>query len=105
MTGTQSYDVADRIIGQVAGAHVWPRPRDANDQIIKAVRIMAEMAPQNATEAMLAVQMIAANDAALLFLRRATADGQTVEGSDGNAAAAERIRPWLLRPARQRLSG
>ena len=45
---------------------------------------MAEMAPQNATEAMLAVQMIAANDAALLFLRRATADGQTVEGSDGN---------------------
>ena len=35
---------------------------------------MVEMAPQNATEAMLAVQMIAANDAALLFLRRATAD-------------------------------
>src|SRR5437762_1432225 len=35
---------------------------------------------RNATEAMLAVQMIAVNDAALLFLRRATADGQTVEG-------------------------
>jgi hypothetical protein len=30
---------------------------------------------QTTTEAMLAVQMIAANDAALLFLRRATADG------------------------------
>ena len=83
-TGTQSHDVADRIIEQVAGAHVWPRPKDASDQVIQAVLTMAEMAPQNATEAMLAVQMIAANDAALLFLRRATADGQTVEGSDGN---------------------
>ncbi len=40
---------------------------------------------------MLAVQMIAANDAALLFLRRATADGQTVEGSDGNVLRATRL--------------
>ena len=90
-TGTQSHDVADRIIEQVAGAHVWPRPTDANDQIMKAVRTMAEMAPQNATEAMLAVQMIAANDAALLFLQRATADGQTVEGSAANVLRATRL--------------
>ncbi len=90
-TGTQSHDVADRIIEQVAGVHVWPRPKDASDQVIQAVLTMAEMAPQNATEAMLAVQMIAANDAALLFLRRATADGQTVEGSDGNVLRATRL--------------
>src|SRR6266478_5560192 len=49
---------------------------------------MAEMAAQNATEAILAVQMIAANDAALLFLRRATADGQTVEGSAAHVLRA-----------------
>src|SRR5437870_11829718 len=90
-TGTQSHDVADRIIEQVAGVHVWPRPKDASDQVIQAVLTMAEMGPQNATEAMLAVQMIAANDAALLFLRRATADGQTVEGSDGNVLRATRL--------------
>jgi hypothetical protein len=90
-TGTHSHDVAERIIEQVAGAHVWPRPKDASDNIIKAVRAMAEMAPQNATEAMLAVQMIAANDAALLFLRRATADGQTFEGSDANVLRATRL--------------
>ena len=90
-TGTQSHDVADRIIEQVTGVHVWPRPKDASDQVIQAVLTMAEMAPQNATEAMLAVQMIAANDAALLFLRRATADGQTVEGSDGNVLRATRL--------------
>ena len=90
-TGTQSHDVADRIIEQVAGVHVWPRPKDASDQVIQAVLTMAEMAPQNATEAMLAVQTIAANDAALLFLRRATADGQTVEGSDVNVLRATRL--------------
>jgi len=90
-TGTQSHDVADRIIEQVAGAHVWPRPKDVSDQVIQAVLAMAEMAPQNATEAMLAVQMIAANDAALLFLRHATADGQTVEGSDANVLRATRL--------------
>ena len=90
-TGTQSHDVADRIIEQVASAHVWPRPKDASDQVIQAVRTMTEMAPQNATEAMLAVQMIAANDAALLFLQRAAADGQTVEGPDANVLRATRL--------------
>ncbi len=47
-TGTQSHDVADRIIEQVAGVHVWPRQKDASDQVIQAVLTMAEMAPQNA---------------------------------------------------------
>ena len=37
--------------------------------------------------------MIAANDAALLFLRRATADGQTVEGADADVLRAT----WLMR--------
>ena len=92
-TGTQSHDVAERIIAQVAAAQVWPRPKGASDQVIQAVLTMAEMAPQNATEAMLAVQMIAANDAALLFLRRATADGQTVEGADADVLRAT----WLMR--------
>src|SRR5437762_10391761 len=36
-TGTQSHDVADRIIEQVAGVHVWPRPKDASNQVIQAV--------------------------------------------------------------------
>src|SRR5258708_26064476 len=33
-TGTQSHDVADRIIEQVTGVHVWPRPKDASDQVV-----------------------------------------------------------------------
>ena len=36
-TGTQSHEVADRIIEQVAGVHVWPRQKDASNQVIQAV--------------------------------------------------------------------
>ena len=35
--GTQSHEVADWIIEQVAGVHVWPRPKDASNQVIQAV--------------------------------------------------------------------
>src|SRR2546423_3644428 len=52
---------------------------------------MAEMAPQNVTEAMLATQMIAANDAALLFLRRATLGNQTFYGVEANVHPASRL--------------
>ena len=84
VTGTKSYDVADRIVLQAARAHVCPEPKDADDYILKGVNAMAEMAPQNATEAMLAVQMLATHDAALLFMRRATLQGQTFDGADAN---------------------
>src|SRR6266404_5965441 len=104
-TGTQSHEVADRIIEQVPGVHVWPRPKDANDQVIQAVLTMAEMAPQNATEAMLAVQMIAANDAALLFLRRATADGQTVEGSAAHVLRASGLMRLFVEQLAAKLRG
>ena len=55
-TGTQDYNVADRIINQVANAQVFPRPRDG-DHLTKAIAVISEMAPQNVTEAMLTVQM------------------------------------------------
>jgi hypothetical protein len=90
ITGTSSHDVADRIIHQVANAHVWPKPRDVDDHIIKAIATMAEMAPQNATEAMLAVQMIATHEAGLMFLKRATT-GQYVQQVDANVLHATRL--------------
>jgi hypothetical protein len=90
ITGTSSHDVADRIIQQVANAHVWPKSRDVHDHAIKAIAAMAEMAPQNATEAMLAVQMIATHEAGLMFLRRATA-GQYVQQVDASVLQATRL--------------
>ena len=68
---------------------------------------MAEMAPQNATEAMLAIQMIAANEAALLFLKRATAEGQAFEGCDANLLRATRLMRVFIEQlaAMQKLKG
>src|SRR5215471_4575962 len=51
----------------------------------KEVGILPLLPP---TEAMLSVQMIAAHEAALLFLKRATLQDQTMEGSDANVLRA-----------------
>jgi DNA-binding winged helix-turn-helix (wHTH) protein len=73
-----------------SNALVWPNLKQ-EDAIVPTVAMMAEMAPQNATEAMLAIQMIAASEAALLFLKRATAEGQTLDGCDANVFRATRL--------------
>jgi hypothetical protein len=90
-TGTHSYDVADRLVCQVASAQVWPSSTDPVDRLIKATALMGEMAPQNAMEAMLATQMIATNEAALMFLHRATSAGQTTEVVDANVLRSTRL--------------
>jgi hypothetical protein len=91
LTGTRSGHAANRLMTQAANALVWPKPGDDGDHIMKGVSAIAEMAPQNATEAMLAVQMIAAHEAALMFVRRATGEGQTVAGADANVLRAIRL--------------
>jgi hypothetical protein len=64
---------------------------DAEDDLIKAIAAIGEMEPQNLTEAMLATQMIAANDAALMFLSRATIEDQHPEAIDTNVLRATRL--------------
>jgi hypothetical protein len=91
LTGTQSDHAANRLMIQAANALVWPKPGDDGDHIMKGASAIAEMAPQNATEAMLAVQMIATHEAALMFVRRATGEGQTVAGADANVLRATRL--------------
>jgi hypothetical protein len=96
MTGTHSPDVAHRIVCQVGYAQVWPKPADRVDQMAKSVALIGEMAPQNATEAMVAAQMIATNDAALMFVQRSTLEGQTFEGVDANVLRATRLMRLFL---------
>ena len=91
VTGTRTTEMADRIITQVGGALVWPREDDASVRILKASAAIAEMAPKNATEAMLATQMIATNEAALSFLNRATLETQHTEAIDANVHRATRL--------------
>jgi hypothetical protein len=70
---------------------VWPKPEDQADHLIKAIAFIGEVAPQNATEAMLAVQMISTNEAALTFVRRATLENQSAEAIDANVLRASSL--------------
>jgi hypothetical protein len=101
-TGTQHSDVADRIINQVINAQVCPRPRDG-DHLTKAISMIREMAPQNVTEAMLAVQMIATNDAALMFLGRATTEGASRATRGGQSDSRTSAAPLEYRGSGHRL--
>ena len=91
LTGTRTHEFADHIIVQVGNALVWPKPKGELEPLIKAFAAVAEMAPQNATEAMLAAQMIACHDTAMNFLARATAPEQCVDIVDRNVLRATRL--------------
>jgi hypothetical protein len=82
---------AGRLTFQACRALVWP-PADNDAAIVEGVAAMAELAPQNGIEAMLAVQMIAAHTAALMFLNRATITDQYPETIDSMTTNMEMIQ-------------
>jgi hypothetical protein len=84
-------EVADRILVQVAGSLVWPKPIGDVKALTSGMALIEDMSPQNATEAMLATQMIAAHDAALKFLYRATLDDQPTEVIDASVLRSTRL--------------
>jgi hypothetical protein len=90
VTGVRDEIAADHIMAQAGMALVHPG-RDEVGKLEHAVALMKEMAPQNATEAMLATQMIAVNEAALNFLTRANLEGQPSDGVDRNVVRAARL--------------
>jgi hypothetical protein len=91
VTGIRSRELANRMVIQVVEALVQQKSREAEDDLIKGIAAIGEMEPQNLTEAMLATQMIAANDAALMFLSRATIENQHPEAIDTNVLRATRL--------------
>ena len=62
-----------------------------NKAFLDATAMLAELQPTNATEAMLAAQMIGTQRAAMRFLKRALLTGQTFEGVDANVLRATRL--------------
>jgi hypothetical protein len=58
-------------------------------------------------EAMLAAQMIATSEAALMFVRRSTAEGQNFEAVDANVLRATRLMRLFIQQtdAMQKLKG
>jgi hypothetical protein len=91
VTGVKAAEVANQIVSQMRAMQIWGADGPENDQLFTAFAMMAELKPANATEALLAVQMFGVHEAALLFLKRATLDGQSTEGSDANVVRATRL--------------
>lgn len=100
-------EVADRMAHQMANALVWPKPKDENEYLIKAITALAEFAPKNSIEASLAAQMTATGEAALMFMERATRQDQGSEVIDLNVARATRLMRLHLEQveAMQKLKG
>ena len=93
-SGVRDQRLADKLLVQAAGAslsHWTPKDVSLCQRLELAASALTEMEPSNATEAMLALQMIAVHDAVLLFLMRATQENQTFEGSDANVLRATRL--------------
>jgi hypothetical protein len=93
-SGIRDLRLADRLLVQAAGANLryWTQKDITPCQRLDlAASALTEMRPSNATEAMLATQMIAAHDAALMFLMRATLENQTIDGCDANVLRATRL--------------
>jgi hypothetical protein len=90
-TGTRTESGADLIINQLMAMQVSFRRRTEEQRVIAATDLILEFEPTNPTEALLSVQMFGVHEAALLFLQRATLDGQTFEGNDANVLRATRL--------------
>jgi hypothetical protein len=106
VTGSLSDDAAQRLTIQACHALVWP-PVDNRSAIIAGVTAMADLAPSNGIEGMLAVQMLAAHNAALMFLNRATIKEQHPEAIDSNVIRASRLMRVFVEQvdAMQKLKG
>ena len=91
-TGIKSKELAQRILSQVQLIQVLEPPTDPlGDRLGIALQTLRELQPQNATQALLASQMIGVHHAAITFLYRATLQGQTFDGTDANVLRATRL--------------
>ncbi|WP_373089332.1 hypothetical protein [Sneathiella sp.] len=68
-----------------------------NARIIKAVDLFESIKPADGMEAMLAVQMVGAHEAAMECLRRAMVPGQTFEGRANNLGHAQKMMSLYAR--------
>jgi len=89
--GLRSGKAASHLVTQAVNTPDWCGSQDAADRWVTTQEMLREICPKGATEALLAIQMIAIHNAALMFLTRATVAGQTFEGADANVTRAVRL--------------
>jgi hypothetical protein len=109
-SGIKAPSVADKLLLQAESATLphW-RTKDSTpgQRLELAGSALAEMEPSNVTEAMLATQMIAAHDAALLFVSQATLTETSEERRNDNTERACKFLTLFIQQmdAMQRLKG
>jgi len=109
-SGVKARSVADRLVSQTASATLryWGLKDSTPGQRLElAASALAEMEPSNATEAMLANQMLAVNDAALMFVSQATLVETSSQQRDDNTERACKFLALYIQQvdAMQRLKG
>jgi hypothetical protein len=77
-TDTTSPYLGRTMMEQCAAARLWPDLDEPRAGIVRAFKVMEEIAPHDPFQGRLAIQMIATNDAALTCMNRAMTDGQTI---------------------------
>jgi len=90
-TGVGDPKLAHLIVSQMSAIQIGGSAENKIERLTNAMAAVEEMDPKNATEAMLAVQMFGVHNAAVTFLRRATAEGQNLQGTDANVLRATRL--------------
>jgi hypothetical protein len=109
-SGIRARSLSGRLLFQTASAtlHHWGLKDGTPGQRLElAASALAEMEPSNAMEAMLANQMIAVNDAALLFVNQTTLTESTLQQRDANTERACKFLTIFVQQvdAMQRLKG
>jgi hypothetical protein len=87
-TGSGHKSVASRMLRQIQAMQIWGSD---DERVLGALHLLIELHPNNATESMLAIQILGVHDAALVFLRDATLKEQTSEGRDRNVLRTTRL--------------
>ena len=88
-TGGRSLEVGSMLA--VQAIQVLPGAASGGTTCQLAVNLLGEMAPRNAIEGMLAVQIIGVHNAAVEFMRRSQLPNQPLEAVDSNINRAVRL--------------
>jgi hypothetical protein len=89
--GMKDEKAALQILTQALNVPSCGASQDDSDRLLAAFGTLMEIAPQGALESLLAAQMMGVHNAALMFLRNSTADGQDIEARDANVLRAVRL--------------
>jgi hypothetical protein len=94
--GLKDEKAALQILMQALSVPSCGASQDDTDRLITTLGTLIEIGPKGAMESLLAVQMMGVHNAALMFLRNATVDGQAIEVRDANVLRAVRLMRLFL---------